>query len=87
MRCASREETFEMPLDINAAPAVSALQPRRWTRRGGLRAVERYLAARGFSTAALRTAAASNVAAEVVDRFLAKKETAKGAAEPAATVD
>jgi len=97
----SPEETFEMPLDINAAPAsAGAVAPAG--RAAVVAAVERYLAARGFAPAvpqaALHQAAApqaatpqiaapqaatANVAAEVVDRFLAKKENSKGAAESA----
>jgi len=54
--------------------------------------VERYLAARGLAPAVPQVAlsetapaqpAPANVAAEVVDRFLAKKENSKGAAESA----
>jgi hypothetical protein len=87
-----------MPLDINAAPAsAGAVAPAG--RAAVIAAVERYLAARGFApatppqvvapqaappqTAPAQTAPAANVAAEVVDRFLAKKENSKGAAESA----
>ena len=82
------EETFEMPLDINAAPAsAAAVAPAG--RAAVVAAVERYLAARGFAPAVTPQAAAPQiaptaaVAAEVVDRFLAKKENSKGAAESA----
>jgi acetaldehyde dehydrogenase (acetylating) len=89
------EETFEMPLDINAAPAgAGAVAPAG--RAAVVAAVERYLAARGLApgvppqalpTQAVppqaATAPAGNVAAEVVDRFLAKKENSRGAAESA----
>jgi hypothetical protein len=68
-----------MPLDINAAPTATAATA--VAGRGEIAAaVERYLAKRGF---AATTPAVANVATEVVDRFLAKKETAKGAAESA----
>jgi acetaldehyde dehydrogenase (acetylating) len=76
------EETFEMPLDINAAPTgASGAAPTG--RTAIVSAVERYLAARGFASAAPAAPAIANVATEVVDRFLAKKENAKGAAESA----
>jgi acetaldehyde dehydrogenase (acetylating) len=76
------EETFEMPLDINAAPAsAGAAAPAG--RAAVAAAVERYLAARGFAPAPVQAAPAANVAAEVVDRFLAKKENSRGAAESA----
>jgi len=85
------EETFEMPLDINAAPAsAGAVAPAG--RAAVVAAVERYLAARGLAPTVPQVAlpqtapaqpAPANVAAEVVDRFLAKKENSKGAAESA----
>src|SRR3984957_2842562 len=80
------EDAFEMPLDINAAPAAGAVVPAG--RAAVVAAVERYLAARGFAPPAPQTTPAQaipagNVAAEVVDRFLAKKENSKGAAESA----
>jgi acetaldehyde dehydrogenase (acetylating) len=69
------EEAFEMPLDIDAAPTASAFACAAPVDRATVvSAVERYLAARGFTTAAPPVATAvDNVAAEVVDRFLAKK--------------
>jgi acetaldehyde dehydrogenase (acetylating) len=82
------EETFEMPLDINAAPASAGVVAPAG-RAAVIAAVERYLAARGLAPAAplqatpAQAASAANVAAEVVDRFLAKKENSKGAAESA----
>jgi acetaldehyde dehydrogenase (acetylating) len=84
------EETFEMPLDINAAPASGGTTVPAG-RAAVVAAVERYLAARGLAPAVptqavppqATTAPAGNVAAEVVDRFLAKKENSRGAAESA----
>lgn len=69
------EEAFEMPIDIDAAPAASAFACAAPVDRATVvSAVERYLAARGFTTPAPPvTSSVDNVAAEVVDRFLAKK--------------
>jgi acetaldehyde dehydrogenase (acetylating) len=89
------EEAFEMPLDINQAPAdagSSAAVPGHIDRHTVVRAVEKYLASRGFTVPAsapaspapggpscsceTRKAAIPNVAADVVDRFLAHRESA-----------
>ena len=82
------EEAFEMPLDYNAAPTVSALAAANVgpvDRGAVVAAVERYLASRGIPSAAVtggpscatscdvREAVVPNVAAEVVDRFLARR--------------
>ncbi len=86
------EEAFEMPIDIDAAPTASAFACAAPVDRATVvAAVERYLAARGFTPGAANMAApvvgsVSNVAAEVVDRFLAKK-TSPERCRPAATVD
>ncbi|MDR3702126.1 MAG: aldehyde dehydrogenase family protein [Candidatus Sulfopaludibacter sp.] len=89
------EEAFEMPLDINQAPAgtgSSPAAPGRIDRNTVIAAVEKYLASRGFTVPAAspaapapggpscscetRKAAIPNVAADVVDRFLARRESA-----------
>jgi len=82
------EEAFEMPLDYNAAPSVSARAPSDIVAidRGTVAAaVERYLAARGMASSApaggpsctasceVKQAVLPNAAAEVVDRFLARR--------------
>jgi len=71
------EEAFEMPLDIAAAPAAASAFAcaAPVDRPTVVAAVERYLAARGFAPSAIPAASAGppNVAADVVDRFLAKK--------------
>ncbi len=65
------EQTFEMPLDIDAAPASSGFACAAPVDRATVNAaVDRYLAARGFTLPA-----AANVTAEVVDRFLARKSS------------
>ena len=88
------EEAFEMPLDYDAAPsgpAVAAVGP---VDRGAIvAAVERYLASRGIAVSGAVPAAApscgcskpevkssvvANVAAEVVDRFLARRAGGQG---------
>jgi acetaldehyde dehydrogenase (acetylating) len=56
------EEAFETPLDLDAAPAAPV------DRSMVAAAVDRYLAARGFASAA-------SVVTDVVDRFLARKNT------------
>ena len=88
------EEAFEMPLDINQAPAGPGASP---DKAGGIdrntvvAAVEKYLASRGFAIPAgapaspalggpscsceTRKAVVPNVAADVVDRFLAHRES------------
>ncbi len=72
------EEAFEMPIDMDAAPAATASAfacAAPVDRATVVAAVERYLAARGFTPPGPPSVAgaANNVAAEVVDRFLAKK--------------
>jgi acetaldehyde dehydrogenase (acetylating) len=80
------EEAFEMPLDINQAPyAPSAPAPSAIDRDTVVAAVERYLASRGLATKAAaatgpscscettKPAVVPNVAASVVDKFLAKR--------------
>jgi acetaldehyde dehydrogenase (acetylating) len=65
------QEAFEMPLDIDAAPASSNFACAAPVERATvIAAVDRYLAARGLAP---QPASASNVVADVVDRFLAKK--------------
>jgi acyl-CoA reductase-like NAD-dependent aldehyde dehydrogenase len=84
------EEAFEMPLDYNAAPSASAPAPTPGgpiDRGTVVAAVERYLASRGIAVAAAKggpscafepAPAPVTKAAEVVDRFLARR----GAPEP-----
>jgi hypothetical protein len=78
------EEAFEMPLDINAAPqAPPPPVPAAIDHNSVVQAVERYLASRGIAVAALggpsctsgcgTEAAKPHVAADVVDRFLARR--------------
>src|SRR5262249_32190709 len=77
------EDAFEMPLDYNAAPSATAPGPVGPVDRGAIMAaVERYLAARGIPiTGGAASCGCSppvqstiaNVAAEVVDKFLAKR--------------
>jgi acyl-CoA reductase-like NAD-dependent aldehyde dehydrogenase len=82
------EEAFEMPLDYNAAPASAPAAAVGPVDRGAIMAaVERYLAARGIPVTGAPVAAAcgcagpkpaaqstiANVAAEVVDKFLANR--------------
>jgi acetaldehyde dehydrogenase (acetylating) len=83
------EEAFEMPLDYNAAPsAVPAGLVGPVDRGAIVAAVERYLASRGIVVSAgsgtaapscgcshpeTKASVVANVAAEVVDRFLAKR--------------
>jgi len=83
------EEAFEMPLDYNAAPNPPAAGVVGPVDRGAIvAAVERYLSSRGIAVGAQSSAAApscgcskpevkvevvANVAAEVVDRFLARR--------------
>jgi acetaldehyde dehydrogenase (acetylating) len=73
------EQAFEMPLDINAAPAPSTYASAAPVDRATVAAaVDRYLAARGFTPpastgAAINPAPAATIVTEVVDRFLAKK--------------
>jgi acetaldehyde dehydrogenase (acetylating) len=75
------EEAFEMPLDIAAAPAATASAfacAAPVDRATVIAAVDRYLAARGLTAPAINdaapaTGAVNNVAAEVVDRFFARK--------------
>jgi acetaldehyde dehydrogenase (acetylating) len=64
------EQTFEMPLNIDAAPSNAAGFACAATvdRATVVSAVDRYLAARGYAPAA-----GANVVADVVDRFLARK--------------
>jgi acyl-CoA reductase-like NAD-dependent aldehyde dehydrogenase len=78
------EEAFEMPLDINAAPTASAV-PASIDRSAVIAAVEKYLASRGIAVSAPAAAdhscscgTVSNVAADVVDKFLA----ARGVSSP-----
>lgn len=67
------QETFEMPLDIQAAPsgAAFACAAAPVDRATVVAAVDRYLATRGYAPAG----AANSIATEVVDRFLAKKSS------------
>ena len=78
------EEAFEMPLDINAAPAVALACGGAGSRTAApiVAAVERYLASRGIQSggAPAPRPPMPTSAAEVVDRFLATKETAASAA-------
>ena len=83
------EEAFEMPLDYHAAPsvAVPAGTEGAIDRNTLISAVERYLASRGIAVAASASSGSScgcsqpapaasvvpNVAADVVDRFLANR--------------
>src|SRR6185369_12131466 len=83
------EEAFEMPLDYNAAPSSLAFGPVGPVDRGTVvAAVERYLASRGIAVAtpasgpscgcdtpkpAVKQSVVPNVAADVVDRFLARR--------------
>ena len=98
------EEAFEMPLDINQAPAGAPIQTGIGPidRNAVVAAVERYLESRGIaigvsavgggpscgsscatppasvSTAPVKQGIVSNVTAEVVDRFLARKSGSGG---------
>lgn len=86
------EEAFEMPLDYNLAPDGPAPPAAGATidRVAVISAVERYLSSRGLTVAAppttsgpscgCSTPAPANIATQVVDRFLAKRGTAAGAA-------
>ncbi len=82
------EEAFEMPLDYNAAPSAPAPGSLGPIDRGAVvAAVERYLASRGIAVAAPSSgpscscnsptppakSVVTNVAAEVVDKFLARR--------------
>jgi acetaldehyde dehydrogenase (acetylating) len=73
------EEAFEMPLDYHqasSAPGIAAGSAAPVDRNTVVAAVERYLAARGVTPASAPAPVHSvipNVAAEVVDRFLAKR--------------
>jgi acetaldehyde dehydrogenase (acetylating) len=83
------EEAFEMPLDYHAAPSVAVLAGTAGAldRDTLISAVERYLASRGIAVAASASSGSScpcsqpapaasvvsNVAADVVDRFLANR--------------
>jgi acetaldehyde dehydrogenase (acetylating) len=86
------EEAFEMPLDINQAPAGQPIETGIGPvdRNTLVAAVERYLSSRGIAVAAaapsggpscttscavpaVKEGVVSNVAAEVVDRFLARR--------------
>jgi len=81
------EEAFEMPLDINAAPSGGVASAMPVDRAAIVSAVEKYLASRGIGVAGAASATdhacscgtttqssvVSNVAAEVVDRFLAAR--------------
>jgi hypothetical protein len=83
------EETFEMPLDYNAAPAADSSQaPISIDRATVVAAVERYLASRGVATqpagATAPNAAAATGVAAVVDRFLASRGVARQSAGAAA---
>jgi hypothetical protein len=78
------EETFEMPLDYNAAPtAASATAPIAVDRASLVAAVERYLASRGVRTQPAAANAVSSVTS-VVDRFLASRGGTTPAAAPPA---
>ena len=79
------EEAFEMPLDYQAAPATAGTAG-PIDRNTVVAAVERYLSSRGMTVAApggptctptcatpVTASVVSNVAAEVVDRFLARR--------------
>jgi len=82
------EEAFEMPLDYNAAPSSLPGPVGPIDRGTVIAAVERYLASRGIAVASSATgpscscepagrpvtqSVVPNVAAEVVDRFLARR--------------
>jgi acetaldehyde dehydrogenase (acetylating) len=83
------EEAFEMPLDYDAAPYGAAAGAAGPVDRGAIvAAVERYLASRGIAVSGQAAASApacgcakpqvkesvvAHVAAEVVDRFLARR--------------
>jgi acetaldehyde dehydrogenase (acetylating) len=74
------QDAFEMPLDIDAAPAQSAFACAAPVDRGMVvAAVSRYLAARGFAPEAPAAVASGpktdNVVTDVVDRFLARKNS------------
>jgi hypothetical protein len=87
------EQAFEMPLDYTKAPDAVAASA-TISRSDVVNAVERYLASKGIAVAASAAPAASscgcstptpvkqsvvsNVAADVVDQFLAKRGGAKG---------
>jgi acetaldehyde dehydrogenase (acetylating) len=88
------EEAFEMPLDYSQAPSALPGQVGPVDRGTVIAAVERYLASRGIAVAGavgsscscdtpakpVSRSVVSNVATEVVDRFLARKggSAAKG---------
>lgn len=64
------QEAFETPIAVGAAAGVAGPIDRRTVAA----AVDRYLAARGFSAAAgASSSTVSNIAAEVVDRFLSRR--------------
>lgn len=72
------KDAFETPVDGPAVPAAVAASAAAGPvdRRAVAAAVDRYLAARGLSTAAGPAAATvSNLAAEVVDRFLSRRSS------------
>ncbi len=84
------QEAFEMPLDINQAPAGPGASPGESAhidRSTVIAAVERYLASRGFTVPAaaqapggpscgceMKQAPSTPIATQVVDRFLASRE-------------
>src|SRR5690242_210422 len=87
------EEAFEMPLDYNAAPSgpVSPGMAGPVDRGVIISAVEKYLASRGIQVsgggpscgcdskpAPVTQSAVSNIAADVVDQFLARRGTSGG---------
>jgi acetaldehyde dehydrogenase (acetylating) len=78
------EETFEMPLDYNAAPTAASAAPIAVDRASLVAAVERYLASRGVTTQPAAANAVSSVTS-VVDRFLASRGGTAPAAPPAAS--
>jgi acyl-CoA reductase-like NAD-dependent aldehyde dehydrogenase len=79
------EEAFEVPPADRSAPASAPGLSGPVDRRTVVSAVERYLASRGVSAAPpVQHAALGNVAAEVVDRFLARRAPSPSAAPPGA---
>jgi hypothetical protein len=77
-----------MPLDYTKAPDAGAIATGSVNRADVVSAVERYLASKGIAVAAsasscgcstpVKQSVVSNVAAEVVDQFLAKRGAPKG---------
>src|SRR5262249_31301044 len=87
------EQAFEMPLDYTKAPVAGLPAGSAISRADVVSAVERYLASKGIAVAASATSGSScgcstpapvksgvlsNVAAEVVDKFLSQRATSKG---------